>query len=134
MKYVTFDTAGVLKSRLILGVSDIPEDAVEVDENLWMRITQELDGVWELGDDGVISKHPLPELQPPVYTREEVEALRLRAYGDPITGSDRFFAEAQRMEAMGETGWEGIRANGVRRFYEIQQEFPWAAPSTEATQ
>jgi hypothetical protein len=134
MKFVTFDTAGVLKSRLILGVSDIPEDAVEVDESLWMRITQELDGVWKLGDDGVISKDPFPALQHPEYTCEEVEALRLRAYGHPITGSDRFFAQAQRMETMGEPGWEGVRANGVRRFNEIQQEFPWVASATEATE
>lgn len=134
MKYVTFDTAGILKSRLIRGVNDIPEGAFEIDESLWMRITQELDGVWKLGDDGVISKHSLPELQPPEYTREEIEALRLRAYGDPITGSDRFFAEAQRMEAMGESGWEDIRADGVRRFNEIQQEFPWVVPTIETTQ
>ncbi|WP_208669780.1 hypothetical protein [Pseudomonas arsenicoxydans] len=134
MKFVTFDTAGVLKSRLILGVSDIPEDAVEVDESLWMRITQELDGVWKQGDDGVISKDPLPELQHPEYTSEEVEALRIRAYGNPITGSDRFFAQAQRMEAMGEPGWEVVRANGVRRFNEIQQEFPWMASDAEATE
>ncbi len=37
-------------------------------------ITQELDGVWKLGDDGGVSKSPLPELQPPEYTCEEIEA------------------------------------------------------------
>ncbi|PAA05260.1 hypothetical protein [Pseudomonas fragi] len=125
MKYVTFDGAGVLKSRLIRGVSDIPEGAVEVDESLWMRITQEVDGVWKRGEDGVISKHPLPEFLPPEYTSEQVEAMRLRAYADPLTGSDRFFAEAQRMEAMGEPGWQDVRAAGVRRFNEIQTELPW---------
>ena len=134
MKYVTFDAAGVLKLRLIRGVSDIPEDAVEVDESLWMRITQEQDGVWVLGEDGVISKRPLPELQSPEYTAEEIEAMRLRAYADPITGSDRFFAEAQRMEAMGESGWEDVRAAGVRRFNEIQQEFPWAAAAPDTAE
>lgn len=125
MKYVTFDSQGNLESRLIRGVSDIPQDAVEVDESLWMRITQELDGVWKLADDGAITKHALPELQPVEYSAEEIEALRRRAYADPITGSDRLFAEAQRMEVMGESGWETVRAAGIQRFNEIQQEFPW---------
>ncbi|MGG7672341.1 hypothetical protein [Pseudomonas sp. WC2] len=126
MKYVTFDSQGNLESRLIRGVSDIPQDAVEVDESLWMRITQELDGVWKLADDGAITKHALPELQPVEYSAEEIEALRRRAYADPITGSDRLFAEAQRMEVMGESGWETVRTAGIQRFNEIQQEFPWA--------
>ncbi|MCH4901275.1 MULTISPECIES: hypothetical protein [unclassified Pseudomonas] len=134
MKYVTFDAAGILDSRLIRGVNDIPEGALEIDESLWMRITQELDGIWKLDDAGVISKHALPERQPAEYTSEEIESLRLRAYADPITGSDRFFAEAQRMEAMGETGWEAIRAAGVLRFNEIQQEFPWGTSSAQVTQ
>ncbi|MFJ2540905.1 MULTISPECIES: hypothetical protein [unclassified Pseudomonas] len=128
MKYVTFDATGILNSRLIRGVNEIPEGALEVDESLWMRITQEMDGVWKLDAAGVISKHALPEQQPASYTAEEVEALRLRAYANPTTGSDRFFAEAQRMEIMGEPGWEGIRAAGVCRFNEIQQEFPWQVP------
>lgn len=126
MKYVTFDSQGNIESRLIRGVSDIPQDAVEVDESLWMRITQELDGVWKLADDGAITKHALPELQPVEYSAEEIEALRRRAYADPITGSDRLFAEAQRMEVMGESGWETVRTAGIQRFNEIQQEFPWA--------
>lgn len=125
MKYVTFDSQGNLESRLIRGVSDIPQDAVEVDESLWMRITQELDGVWKLADDGAVTKHALPELQPVEYSAEEIDALRRRAYADPITGSDRLFAEAQRMEVMGESGWETVRAAGIQRFNEIQQEFPW---------
>jgi hypothetical protein len=125
MKYVTFDSQGNLESRLIRGVSDIPQNAVEVDESLWMRITQELDGVWKLADDGAITKHALPELQPVEYSAEEIEALRCRAYADPITGSDRLFAEAQRMEVMGESGWETVRTAGIQRFNEIQQEFPW---------
>lgn len=134
MKYVTFDAAGVLEARLILGVNDIPEGAVEVDESLWLRITQELDGVWKQSVDGVVSKHPLPELQPNQYTREEIETLRLRAYADPLTGSDRFFAEAQRMEVMGESDWQHVRGAGVQRFNEIQNEFPWAAPGAEVTE
>ncbi|WP_460152759.1 hypothetical protein [Pseudomonas sp. S2_B07] len=132
MKFVTFDPAGVLSSRLIRGVSEIPAGAIEVDEPLWMRITQERDGVWTLEEGGVISKHPLPALPSAEYTAEEIEQLRLRAYANSLTGSDRYFAEAQRMEAMGEPGWEEVRAAGVRRFNEIKKEFPWAPPDPEA--
>jgi|GEM_PF-2886079 len=126
MKYVVFDAAGVLSARLIRGVHQIPEAAVEVDDSQWMRITQELDGTWMLAEDGSIYKSPLPELEVREYTNEQIEALRLRAYADSLTGSDRFFAQAQRMEAMGEPGWETVREAGVRRFNEIQNEFPWA--------
>lgn len=58
-------------------------------------------------------------------SREDIEQLRLRAYADPVTGSDRFFNEAVRMQAMGETGWEAVRQRGIARFEEIQQQYPW---------
>ena len=66
-------------------------------------------------------------LQPPVapLSREDVEALRLRAYADPVNGSDRRFAEAARMQAMGEPGWEVVREVGVTRYQAIQEEYPW---------
>lgn len=66
------------------------------------------------------------DLPPPKpLSREEIEALRLRAYADPVAGSDRFFAEAARMQAVGENGWEAVRTQGVTRFAEIQAEYPW---------
>lgn len=63
----------------------------------------------------------------PELTREQVESLRLRAYADPITGSDRFFAEAARMEAMGEdqSAVAACRDAGAARYQEIQNEYPW---------
>lgn len=57
MKYATFDETGVLHLRLIAGVHRIPADAVQVDEDMWLRLTQEDDGIWMLSD-GAISKHP----------------------------------------------------------------------------
>lgn len=127
MKYVVFNEEGALAARLIKGLHIIPEEAVEVDDSLWLRITQEVDGVWMRDSNGHIHKSPMPELVPPVYTNDQIEAMRLRAYADPLTGSDRFFAEAQRMDAMGEPGWQEAQESGVRRFNEIQQQFPWAA-------
>jgi predicted DNA-binding protein (UPF0251 family) len=124
-KFATFKPDGTLSLRLIKGLHDIPKGAIPVDEPLWQRLLNESDGIWRLVD-GKIVKEPLPVVELPPPTREEVEALRLRAYADPLTGSDRYFAEAQRMQVMNESGWEAIRAAGVKRFEDIQQEFPWS--------
>lgn len=62
---------------------------------------------------------PLPK------TVEQVEAARLRAYADPLTGSDRMFAEASRMQLMGEPEFEASRAAAIDRFAEIQAANPW---------
>lgn len=68
-------------------------------------------------------------LNPPIpsLTREQIEALRLRAYADPLTGSDRYFAEASRLQAMGAAQEEIDAANaaGAKRYAEIQGEYPW---------
>ncbi|UUJ42347.1 hypothetical protein L1A22_08630 [Pseudomonas extremaustralis] len=132
-KFVTFSADGALVNRLIKGVHDIPVGALAIDEALWFRLIQETDGVWKLVE-GVIEKHPLPNIEPHPLTREEVEALRLRAYADPLTGSDRYFAEAQRMQVMGEDGWEGVRAAGVARFEAIQFLYPWSPPDPDVAE
>lgn len=69
----------------------------------------------------------LPLLVPVLQTRAEVEALRLRAYADPISGSDRYFAEAARVQAMGgtEEEVEAARSAGAARSAEIQALYPW---------
>lgn len=62
---------------------------------------------------------------PPPLTRDEVEANRLRAYSNPLTGSDRLFAEASRMQLMGEDDFEDVRATAIARHVEIQAAHPW---------
>lgn len=58
--------------------------------------------------------------------RADVEQQRLSAYANPLTGSDRHFAEAVRLEAMGDTeGAEAARAAGLVRYNEIRNEYPW---------
>jgi len=69
-----------------------------------------------------------PELLPAPPARPEIEAQRLRAYADPITGSDRYFAEAQRESLLGNAeAAEAAKALGLARFAEIQAEYPWPA-------
>lgn len=70
----------------------------------------------------------LPEWygQPTPKTIEQVEAERLAAYANPLTGSDRHFTEAARLEAAGDTvGAEAARAAGLVRYEEIRAEHPW---------
>ncbi|MCD5980524.1 hypothetical protein [Pseudomonas quasicaspiana] len=74
---------------------------------------------------------------PRVVSRAEVEALRLTAYADPLNGSDRYFAEAQRESLLGHTETaEAAKAQGLARFAEIQAQYPWpeepSAPDTTA--
>lgn len=73
--------------------------------------------------DAEIDAHLNPE--PEELTTEQTEVARQLAYADPIKGSDRYFAEATRMRAMGEDGWEAVREHGIERYKEIQTEYPW---------
>ncbi|MHC8299011.1 hypothetical protein [Pseudomonas sp. ZS1P83] len=123
-KFAVFGADGTLKERLIRGVHPIPKDAFEIDEVMWLRLTQETDCVWMLGDSGKITQCAMPA--PPPLTTEENERVRLSAYANPLTGSDRYFSEALRMQVMGEVGWENVRAAGVDRYKAIQAEFPWS--------
>lgn len=60
-------------------------------------------------------------------SREQVEVLRLVAYADPLTGSDRFFVEAARLQAADAPAEEieTAKSNGVKRYEEIQAAYPW---------
>jgi len=70
----------------------------------------------------------LQEQLPPRLTWLQVESARLRAYAEPITGSDRYFAEAQRESLLGNAeAAEAAKALGLARFAEIQAANPWPA-------
>lgn len=74
--------------------------------------------------DQEISAHLVSSTQ---HCRADVEASRLMAYSDQITGSDRFFAEASRLLAMGADTKEVeiVLGMGKDRFNAIQKELPW---------
>lgn len=76
-----------------------------------------------LGANGRPSLASQPSSPPP--TTESINESRLRAYADPVNGSDRLFAEASRMQVMGEPGFEEVRIRAVARFEEIQAKYPW---------
>lgn len=63
---------------------------------------------------------------PVPLTVEQVENARLQACAHPLTGSDRYFAEAQRRDAIGDTaGADLARIAGANRYEQIKAEFPW---------
>ena len=58
----------------------------------------------------------------------EIERRRRQAYADPITGSDIHFAEASRLEAMGDSdGSRAAKQIGIARYQEIQAAHPYPA-------
>lgn len=79
--------------------------------------------------DSDIQAHLAPKN--PKLSREQVENIRLRAYADPLTGSDRFFAEAVRLQAIGAPSEEIdlAKSSGVQRYKEIQAANPWPTDS-----
>lgn len=103
---------------------DIPEGSIEITKEEF----KELLAGRNSGKMIVVGKDGRPQLvaaDKVIPSREDVSARRLLAYANAITGSDRYFAEAQRMQVMGESGWEDVRAEGVKRFEAIQNELPW---------
>jgi len=95
----------------------------------WMECGADVMAGWTY--DGHAFAEPLIPVEPQP-TREQVEASRLRAYADPITGSDRYFAEAQRESLMGNIeAAETARQLGLTRFAEIQAENPWTYGSAD---
>lgn len=64
--------------------------------------------------------------QSPV-SREVIELQRLRAYSDPVHGSDRYFIEAARLRAIGATPDEidAATQQGIARATEIATLYPW---------
>ena len=60
------------------------------------------------------------------WAAEDTDRRRLNAYADPLTGSDRFFAEASRLEAQGFSDLaSAARDLGCARYNEIKAKLPW---------
>lgn len=69
-------------------------------------------------------------LNPPpyVFSRDEIENLRLGAYADPYSGSDRHFAEYLREQSMGNgTAADLAKQSGIDRATAIRLQYPWPA-------
>jgi len=108
-----------------------PDDAIAISpsQHQAFRAGLSVGQTIELVDGELVLVDPAP---PPPPTREEVEAARLHAYADPLTGSDRHFAEANREALMGnQDAADAAKAAGVARFAEIQAAHPWPPEPAE---
>ncbi|MCI9874498.1 DUF4376 domain-containing protein [Pseudomonas atacamensis] len=85
-KYGIFSSDGVLRQRLVSGVHVIPAEAIEIDSAMWLRITQEDDGVWMLGENGEIIKQPLPEVLPDYPVLIAAERYKREGVGVTVEG------------------------------------------------
>lgn len=123
MLYFSATTRGFYDSKVH---ASIPDDAVEVttEERAALLEGEALGHVIAVSPAGrPVLENPAPPAPP---TREQIEAQRLRAYADPLIGSDRYFAEAQRESLLGNVeAAEAAKARGLARFAEIQAEYPW---------
>ncbi|MGN4047509.1 DUF4376 domain-containing protein [Pseudomonas sp. SM4] len=63
MKYALFDEHSKLQACLIEGVHQIPASAVKIDQDLFVRLTQETDGIWRKVGNEII-KEPFPQVAP----------------------------------------------------------------------
>jgi hypothetical protein len=121
-RYYSKDTG----STYLEGIHKIPLGAVKIAEARYLEVIAN-------PESGKVRSHTaegLPILvdppPPPPLSREQVEASRLRAYADPLAGSDRYFAEAQRETLLGNAAAaDAAKALGMARFAEIQADNPW---------
>ena len=85
MKFALFDESGKLQTCLIEGVHQIPASAINIDEDLFFRITQETDGIWRLVD-GEVVKSSLDEVAPDYAQMVAVERYKREATGVNVDG------------------------------------------------
>lgn len=87
MKYAVFNDDATLKTCLIEGVHVIPSSAVAVNGDLFLRMTQETDGVWVLDADGKIIKRPAPDVAPDYPALIASERYKREGVGITVEGS-----------------------------------------------
>jgi len=87
MKYAVFNDDATLKTCLIEGIHEIPSSAVAVDGDLFMKLTQETDGVWVLDAGGEITKRPAPDVAPDYPAMIASERYKREGVGITVEGS-----------------------------------------------
>lgn len=105
--------------------NSIPQGAIEITEEKHSELIAGLSNGYSISiydNSPVLVEPPAKSLEQKV---EEIKKIRKGLYADPQTGSDVLFAEAQRMQMMGETGWEAVRDLGITRYNEIKAQYPW---------
>lgn len=92
---------------------------------LWVEVTDSV----KVGQEYINQQFSdyVEEVQIP--SKEDIENLRLTAYSNPITGSDRYFSEAVALQAEGfaatSTEVKDAKAVGLARKLEIKALYPY---------
>lgn len=87
MKYAVFNEDATLMTCLVEGIHEIPSSAVALDADLFLKITQETDGVWVLSANGEITKRPRPLIAPDYPTLIASERYKREGVGITVDGS-----------------------------------------------
>lgn len=122
--YVVIDKNNMVADRLIDSIHQIPNNAIQVQIDVWRKIIDCSAGQWRMLESGKFELVPYKSLP---MTESEIESSRVAEYANPITGSDRLFSEASRMQVMGEDGAENAKEKAIARYKEIQAQYPWPA-------
>lgn len=86
MKYAAFDEAGFLQGRYDSAVHRaIPDDAVEITDELYFKSIREVDGVWRLVNQQLV-KVPFAEVVPNFAQMVAVERYKREATGVNVDG------------------------------------------------
>lgn len=86
MKYAAFDEAGVLQGRYDSAVHrTIPDDAVEITDELYFKSIREADGVWRLVNQQLV-KVSFAEVVPDYALMVAVERYKREATGVNVDG------------------------------------------------
>lgn len=90
--YAVFQPNGDLLHRLDSALHQIPDGAVAIDEETWLRLTQETDGTWSMQPDGNLIKKP----HPPVLPDHERAMIEERAWRNNMLDSVKWLRERHR--------------------------------------
>jgi len=80
MKYAVFNDDSTLKTCLIDGLHAIPDAAIKLSDSLFLKITQETDGIWRLVGRDIV-KEPFPVAVPNYAQMVAAERYKREATG-----------------------------------------------------
>lgn len=105
---------------------DIPSSAIEITNKLrWELVQGQSEGKEIFIQDGIVGLVSKTSS----ISDSQIESLRLQAYADPVTGSDRYFSESMSLQVEGcavtSVEVKAAKAKGLARKKEIQAQYPW---------
>lgn len=125
MKYfAVFDKENYLVARYIDDFGPVPEKAIEISKEDFETSVATPTKRWRLSELGSLQPEDFVfDVEESVYEKQ-----RLIAYADPLTGSDRYFAEALSLQADGYTASsvevKELKLKGLARKEEIKLAYP----------